>query len=189
MDCHGISQLWQDEPCLVPLWSLHLLFLVEMSLWLLAVTLTQIHVPLRMNLNGFANPLCCEFLTLRSSLGLYCVTLPAPPFITSVRSVMHCKSLKTSQRILCVFYYYYYYYYYTLVSSLYSMVTATGEALTKGFFFFPPRRLGHFFHLFVGWLISLSALHKKYLTSFHQTWMEDGSWPIIDLINFWCLSW
>lgn len=70
-------------------WSLHLLFLVEMSLWLLAVTLAQIYVPLRMNLNDSADPLCCEFLTLRSWLGLYCVTSPATQCITSVTSVKH----------------------------------------------------------------------------------------------------
>ena len=35
-------------------------------------------------------------------------------------------------------------------------------------------------------LVGLSAgFHKNYRTDFHKTWMEDGSRPRMDPINFW----
>ena len=37
------------------------------------------------------------------------------------------------------------------------------------------------FHQFVGWLVGLSTgNHKNYWMDFNETWMEDGSQPIID---------
>lgn len=38
----------------------------------------------------------------------------------------------------------------------------------------------------VWWLVGLWAgLQKIFRTDFNKTWMEDGSWPKIDPINFW----
>ena len=39
----------------------------------------------------------------------------------------------------------------------------------------------------VGWLVG-AGLNNNYFTDVLETWMEDGSWPRMDRINFWFWS-
>ena len=48
-----------------------------------------------------------------------------------------------------------------------------------------PRRI--YFHMFILLVVGLWAgLHTNYQRDFCKTYTEGGSWPQIELINFWC---
>ena len=67
-----------------------------------------------------------------------------------------------------------------------SLVTATDHITSKSAQLLLQRLLD----CFGAWTkLGLSAgLHKNYRMSFHDAQMEDGSWPRLDPVNFWCGS-